>query len=43
MTGDRALLAPKNVERIRKIPGLIAQGRNDVVCPMEAEQSAARR
>jgi proline iminopeptidase len=31
-----ALLAPANVERIRKIPAVIVQGRYDVVCPMES-------
>jgi proline iminopeptidase len=31
---ERALLA--NVDRIRKIPGVIVQGRYDVVCPMES-------
>jgi proline iminopeptidase len=32
--GGRALLA--NVDRIRKIPGVIVQGRYDVVCPMQS-------
>ncbi|MBL8954567.1 MAG: prolyl aminopeptidase [Myxococcaceae bacterium] len=32
--GDKALLA--NVDRIRHIPGVIVQGRYDVVCPMES-------
>ncbi len=36
LTGDRALLAPANVERIRKIPGVIVQGRYDVVCPAKS-------
>jgi proline iminopeptidase len=31
LDGDRALLA--NVGRIRRIPGVIVQGRHDVVCP----------
>jgi proline iminopeptidase len=34
LRGDKALLA--NVERIRKIPGVIVQGRYDVVCPMKS-------
>ncbi len=34
LAGDRALL--KNVDRIRNIPGVIVQGRYDVVCPMES-------
>src|SRR5438552_1320327 len=34
LAGERALLA--NVGKIRKIPGVIAQGRYDVVCPMES-------
>jgi proline iminopeptidase len=33
---ERALLAPANVERLRRIPGVIVQGRYDVVCPMES-------
>ena len=32
--GDKALLA--NVDRIRHIPGVIAQGRYDVVCPAKS-------
>jgi proline iminopeptidase len=32
--GERALLA--NVDKIRHIPGVIVQGRYDVVCPMES-------
>ena len=33
LAGERALLAPANIERLRKIPGVIVQGRYDVVCP----------
>jgi proline iminopeptidase len=33
VAGERALLAPRNIEKIRKIPGVIVQGRYDVVCP----------
>jgi proline iminopeptidase len=32
----RELLDPRNVARIRSIPGVIVQGRYDVVCPMES-------
>jgi proline iminopeptidase len=32
--GERALL--RNVDRIRRIPGVIAQGRYDVVCPAKS-------
>jgi proline iminopeptidase len=32
--GERALL--RNVDRIRRIPGVIAQGRYDVVCPVKS-------
>jgi proline iminopeptidase len=34
LEGERALL--RNIERIRKIPAIIVQGRYDVVCPMES-------
>jgi proline iminopeptidase len=34
LTGDKALL--KNIDQIRNIPGVIVQGRYDVVCPMES-------
>jgi proline iminopeptidase len=34
VTGDRALLA--NVAPLRNIPGVIAQGRYDVVCPLDS-------
>ncbi len=34
LAGDKALL--KNVDKIRNIPGVIVQGRYDVVCPMES-------
>jgi proline iminopeptidase len=33
--GDREPLRPERVARLRKIPGVIVQGRYDVVCPME--------
>jgi proline iminopeptidase len=33
---DKALLAKANIEKMRKIPGTIVQGRYDVVCPMES-------
>ncbi|MFT3709479.1 MAG: prolyl aminopeptidase [Archangium sp.] len=33
---DKALLATANLDRMRKIPGVIVQGRYDVVCPMES-------
>lgn len=33
---EKALLARPNIERMRKIPGTIVQGRYDVVCPMES-------
>jgi proline iminopeptidase len=36
LDGDRALLRKENVDRIRHIPGVIVQGRYDVVCPMES-------
>ncbi len=34
VSGDKALLA--NVDKIRKIPGVIVQGRYDVVCPAKS-------
>ena len=34
LAGDKALLS--NVDKIRHIPGVIVQGRYDVVCPMES-------
>jgi proline iminopeptidase len=34
LEGERALLA--NVDKLRRIPGVIVQGRYDVVCPMES-------
>lgn len=33
---DKALLAKHNIDKIRKIPGVIVNGRYDVVCPMES-------
>jgi proline iminopeptidase len=33
---DKALLAKPNIDKIRKIPGVIVNGRYDVVCPMES-------
>jgi proline iminopeptidase len=36
LTNGRELLAPANVEKIRKIPGVIVQGRYDVVCPAKS-------
>lgn len=33
LTNGRELLAPANIDKIRKIPGVIVQGRYDVVCP----------
>jgi proline iminopeptidase len=36
LTAGRELLAPANVARIRKIPGVIVQGRYDVVCPAKS-------
>jgi proline iminopeptidase len=35
-TGGRELLDPKNVAKIRRIPGVIVQGRYDVVCPAKS-------
>jgi proline iminopeptidase len=36
LTNGRELLAPANVEKIRQIPGVIVQGRYDVVCPTKS-------
>jgi proline iminopeptidase len=36
LTGGRELLAKPNVDKIRKIPGVIVQGRYDVVCPAKS-------
>jgi proline iminopeptidase len=36
LTGGRELLAKANVDKIRKIPGVIVQGRYDVVCPAKS-------
>lgn len=36
VTGEKALLAPANIARMKHIPGVIVQGRYDVVCPMES-------
>ena len=36
LTGGRELLARANVDAIRKIPGVIVQGRYDVVCPAKS-------
>ena len=36
LTNGRELLAPANIEKIRKIPGVIVQGRYDVVCPAKS-------
>jgi proline iminopeptidase len=36
LAGEKALLAPPNVEKLRKIPGVIVQGRYDVVCPAKS-------
>jgi proline iminopeptidase len=35
-TEGRELLAAANVAKLRKIPGVIVQGRYDVVCPLES-------
>ncbi len=35
-TGGRELLDPKNIAKIRRIPGVIVQGRYDVVCPAKS-------
>lgn len=36
LTGEQALLTPANLDRMRHIPGVIVQGRYDVVCPAES-------
>lgn len=36
VTGEKALLNPANIARMKQIPGVIVQGRYDVVCPMES-------
>jgi proline iminopeptidase len=36
LTNGRELLAPANIAKIRKIPGVIVQGRYDVVCPAKS-------
>jgi proline iminopeptidase len=36
LDGGHELLAPANIEKIRKIPGVIVQGRYDVVCPAKS-------
>ncbi len=36
LTSGRELLAPANIEKLRKIPGVIVQGRYDVVCPAKS-------
>lgn len=36
LTNGRELLAPRNIDRIRKIPGVIVQGRYDIVCPLKS-------
>lgn len=36
LTNGRELLAPQNIEKLRKIPGVIVQGRYDVVCPAKS-------
>jgi proline iminopeptidase len=36
LTNGRELLAPANIQKIRKIPGVIVQGRYDVVCPAKS-------
>jgi len=36
LTDGRELLAPANVDKIRNIPGVIVQGRYDVVCPAKS-------
>ena len=36
LTGGRELLAMANVDKLRKIPGVIVQGRYDVVCPAKS-------
>jgi proline iminopeptidase len=41
LDGSRALL--ENVEKIRSIPGVIVQGRYDVVCPMDSAWALHRK
>ncbi|MDP1822170.1 MAG: prolyl aminopeptidase [Archangium sp.] len=36
LNDDKALLARPNIEKMRKIPGVIVNGRYDVVCPIES-------
>ena len=36
LNDDKALLARPNIDKMRKIPGTIVNGRYDVVCPMES-------
>jgi proline iminopeptidase len=36
LTNGRELLAPANIDKLRKIPGVIVQGRYDVVCPAKS-------
>ena len=36
LNDDKALLAKANIEKLKKIPGTIVNGRYDVVCPMES-------
>jgi proline iminopeptidase len=36
LTEGREILAPANIEKIRKIPAVIVQGRYDVVCPAKS-------
>jgi proline iminopeptidase len=36
LTNGRELLAPANVAKLRRIPGVIVQGRYDVVCPAKS-------
>jgi proline iminopeptidase len=36
LTGGRELLAPANIAKLRAIPGVIVQGRYDVVCPAKS-------
>lgn len=36
LSGGRELLAPANVAKLRAIPGVIVQGRYDVVCPSKS-------
>ncbi len=36
VTGEKSLLSPANIARMKHIPGVIVQGRYDVVCPMES-------